>query len=241
MSQEENWNDRTLRLLGEQGVEKLSNASVLVVGVGGVGGYAAEMLARSGVGHLSIIDADCVAESNINRQIIATHSSVGMPKVLLFTERFHDINPQLHIESRMEFLSETNIGQIFKGRNFDFVVDAIDTVAPKVALITHCLTNRIPIISSMGAGGRIDPTKTGYFDLWETREDGLARAVRQRLKAQGLRLPLKVVASTEKPMSHSLIHLEAVNKRSSFGTLATIPAIFGIYLANYVIRKITGE
>ena len=240
VNNEENWNDRTLRLLGEEGVARLRNASVLVVGVGGVGGYAAEMLARSGVGHLSLIDADCVAESNINRQLIATQSTVGIPKVLLFTERFHDINPEARIDSRMEFLSESNLESLFRDKDYDYVIDAIDTVAPKTALITHCLTHRIPIISSMGAGGRVDPTKVGYFDLWDTREDGLARAVRQKLKAQGLRRPLKVVASTEKPMSHSLIHIEAMNKRSSFGTLATIPAIFGIYLANHVIRKITG-
>ena len=120
------------------------------------------------------------------------------------------------------------------------MVDAIDTVAPKVALIAHCLRHRIPIVSSMGAGGRIDVTKVGYYDLWETREDGPARAVRQKLKAMSLRRPLKVVASTEKPMSHSLIQLETVNKRSSYGTLATIPALFGIFLANHVIRKLTG-
>ena len=234
-----NWNERTLRLLGEHGVNRLRAASVMVVGVGGVGGYAAEMLARSGVGHLTLIDADAVATTNINRQLIATHSTVGDSKVVLFVERFHDINPEAQIESRMEFVTPENVASFFLGRKYDYVIDAIDTVAPKVALITHCLSSHIPIISSMGAGGRLDPTKVGYFDLWDTREDGLARAVRQRLKTMGMHRPLKVVASTEKPRSHSLIQLEAMNKRSSFGTLATIPAIFGIYLANHVIRKIT--
>lgn len=237
---EEQWDNRTLRLIGEEGIRRLQDASVLVVGVGGVGGYAAEMLARTGVGNLTLVDADDVAESNINRQLIATCSTVGDSKVVLFAERFHDINPACRIDSRMEFITPDSIPALMTGRRYDYVVDAIDTVAPKTALIAYCLTHSIPIVSSMGAGGRVDPTKIGYFDLWETREDGLARAVRQKLKSMGVRRPLKVVASTEKPGSHSLIPLYSLNKRSSYGTIATIPAIFGIYLANIVIRKIAG-
>ena len=118
------------------------------------------------------------------------------------------------------------------------MIDAIDTVAPKMAVIMHCLANRIPVISSMGAGGRIDPTKIGYFDISETREDGLARAVRQRLKKAGIRKPLKVVASTEAPCRRAVIELEEQNKRSSYGTIISIPAIFGIYLANHAIVKL---
>lgn len=238
--QEENWNDRTLRLLGREAADKLRDASVLVVGVGGVGGYAAEMLARTGVGHLTLIDADAVAESNINRQLIATHSTVGESKVVLFAERFHDINPEAEINVIMNFLTADNLMTVFEKNRFDYVIDAIDTVSPKVALISHCLLKGIPIISSMGAGGRLDPTKIGYFDLWDTREDGLARAVRQKLKAASLRRPLKVVASTEKPSSRSLVEVESLNKRTSYGTVASIPAIFGIFLANHVIRKISG-
>lgn len=238
--QEENWNDRTLRLLGREAADKLRDASVLVVGVGGVGGYAAEMLARTGVGHLTLIDADAVAESNINRQLIATHSTVGESKVVLFAERFHDINPEAEINVIMNFLTADNLMTVFDKNRFDYVIDAIDTVSPKVALISHCLLKGIPIISSMGAGGRLDPTKIGYFDLWDTREDGLARAVRQKLKAASLRRPLKVVASTEKPSSRSLVEVESLNKRTSYGTIASIPAIFGIFLANHVIRKISG-
>lgn len=238
--QGENWNDRTLRLLGREAADKLCDASVLVVGVGGVGGYAAEMLARTGVGHLTLIDADAVAESNINRQLIATHSTVGESKVVLFAERFHDINPEAEINVIMNFLTADNLMTVFDKNRFDYVIDAIDTVSPKVALISHCLLKGIPIISSMGAGGRLDPTKIGYFDLWDTREDGLARAVRQKLKAASLRRPLKVVASTEKPSSRSLVEVESLNKRTSYGTIASIPAIFGIFLANHVIRKISG-
>lgn len=237
---DEIWDNRTRRLLGDDNAGKLKEASVLVVGVGGVGGYAAEMLARSGIGRLTLVDADDVAESNINRQLIATQNTVGQPKVLLFAERFHDINPEAQINVHKEFLDAENLQIIFGSQSYDYVIDAIDTVAPKVALIEYCLTHNVPIISSMGAGGRIDPTKVGYFDIWDTREDGLAKAVRRKLKADGLRRRLNVVASTEKPRSHSLIAVEAANKRTSYGTLATIPALFGIYLANFVIRKLTG-
>lgn len=236
---DESQHSRTLRLLGPERVEHLRGSSVLVVGLGGVGGYAAEMLARTGVGHLTLVDADTVAESNLNRQLIATGSVVGDPKARLFAERFADIDPALDIDSRIEFVTPENVEGILASRRFDFVVDAIDTIAPKVALIKACQEKKIPIVSSMGAGGRVDPTKIGYFDLWETREDGLARAVRQKLKAQGWRRPLKVVASVEKPSTHSLIEVNTSNKRSSYGTIATIPAIFGIMLANHVILKLT--
>lgn len=235
---EETRDNRTRRLLGDDKFKLLQRASVLVVGVGGVGGYAAEMLARTGVGALTLIDADNVAESNINRQLIATTATVGQPKAILFAERFHDINPDARVNAIKDFLTPDNLEAIFGGNHFDFVIDAIDTVAPKVALLEHCLENKIPVISSMGAGGRVDPTKVGYFDLWETREDGLAKAVRRKMKADGFRRPLKVVASTESPRSHSLIEVEALNKRTSYGTIATIPALFGIFLANHVIRTL---
>lgn len=232
------WDSRTRRLLGDEAVERLARAKVVVVGAGGVGGYAVETLVRSGVGHIVIIDADNVAESNINRQLIALRSTVGEPKVSLFAQRCRDINPEVSVTAVKEFVTPENAANLI-GTDADFVIDAIDTVAPKMAVIMHCLANRIPVISSMGAGGRIDPTKIGYFDISETREDGLARAVRQRLKKAGIRKPLKVVASTEAPCRRAVIELEEQNKRSSYGTIISIPAIFGIYLANHVIMKLT--
>lgn len=231
------WDSRTRRLLGDEAVERLARAKVVVVGAGGVGGYAVETLVRSGVGHIVIIDADNVAESNINRQLIALRSTVGEPKVSLFAQRCRDINPEISVSALKEFVTPENAAALI-GTDADFVIDAIDTVAPKMAVIMHCLANRIPVISSMGAGGRIDPTKIGYFDISETREDGLARAVRQRLKKAGIRKPLKVVASTEAPCRRAVIELEEQNKRSSYGTIISIPAIFGIYLANYAIVKL---
>lgn len=234
----ERWDDRTLTLLGGEALACLRHAHVLVVGIGGVGGYAAEMLARSGVGHITLVDADCVAASNINRQLVALHSTVGMPKTELFRRRFLDINPDAEVRALQMYLSAENIDELLDSEAFDYVVDAIDTVAPKVALIAECQRRRMRIISSMGAGGRVDPTKVVYTDLWSTAEDGLARAVRQRLKHMGLRRPLKVVASTEAPRRSALIGLDLPGKRSSFGTLATVPAIFGIYLASAVINSL---
>ncbi|MDE5773018.1 MAG: tRNA threonylcarbamoyladenosine dehydratase [Muribaculaceae bacterium] len=233
----ERWDDRTERLIGCEGVRILARSRVLVVGVGGVGGYAAEMLARCGVGHLTLVDADDVSETNLNRQLIALRSTIGRSKTGLFAERFRDINPDISVDPRDEFLSEENVGDILSA-GYDYVVDCIDTVAPKVALILECQDRRIPVISSMGAGGRVDPTKVRYCSLWDTREDGLARAVRQRLKKMGRHPSLRVVSSVESPLSSSLVDVESRNKRSSYGTLATIPSLFGIMLANHVILKL---
>lgn len=231
------WDDRTRLLVGDDGAARLDVARVLVAGVGGVGGYAAEMLARTGVGHLTLVDSDSVAVSNINRQLIATTRTVGRPKVDLFMARFKEINPAISVTPLLEYITPDNVERLLEP-GFDFVIDAIDTVAPKVALLSHCLRHRVPVVSSMGAGGRLHPERVGYFDLWETREDGLARAVRQRLKQAGLRRPLKTVASTEAPRRASVIELDERNKRSSYGTVAPVPAAFGILLASHVINKL---
>lgn len=236
-SASERWDSRTRRLMGDEAMERLENARVLVVGVGGVGGYAAEMLARSGVGHICMIDADEVALSNINRQPVAMHSTVGMPKVVLYASRFHDINPQADIHTLHAFLTPDNIAELLS-EDYDFVIDAIDTVAPKTALLIHCLRHRIPVISSMGAGGRVDASRVGYCDLWQTANDGLAKAVRTRLRKEGVRGKLKVVASSEPPAARSLLRVDTQNKLTSLGTIAPVTATFGILLANYAIRKI---
>ena len=234
----EEWNSRTLRLIGEPGVAALNRARVLIVGVGGVGGYAAEMLARSGVGHLTLIDSDTVSQSNLNRQIIALSSVRGQSKVALFKQRIADINPDCSVTTIEEFLTPENVTEIL-APGYDYVADCIDTVAPKVALLSVCKSAHIKVISSMGAGGRLDPTQVCYADLWETRQDGLARAVRAAFKKRGQHPSIKVVYSTEAPRSHSLIMEEGRdNKRSGYGTLATIPALFGIYIASYIINNL---
>lgn len=231
------WNSRTRLLLGEEGVRRLASARVLVAGVGGVGGYAAEILARTGVGHLTLADADTVSVSNLNRQLIALIPDIGRSKTELFANRFREINPEIDVATTDRFISADNVAELLD-EGFDFVVDAIDTVAPKTALIAECMRRRIPVISSMGAGGRTDASKIGYADLWDTREDGLARAVRQRLKKAGLRRPLKTVSSTEAPRKGAIIEVNERNKMSSYGTVAAIPAIFGIMAAQYVINKL---
>ena len=236
----ESWQSRTLTLLGEEAAARLASARVAVVGVGGVGGYAAEMLVRSGVGHITIIDSDAVAPSNINRQIIALQSTVGQAKTDLFAARFADINPAISLDARREFLTAESAAAL-AAEPFDFILDCIDTVAPKVALIAESMRRGRRIISSMGAGGRTDASKVVCTDLWQTREDGLARAVRQRLKALGLKRKLPVVASTESPRRQSIIEINTQNKRSSLGTLACVPAVFGIFMASYALNRLAAQ
>lgn len=238
----EHWDDRTVRLIGEESVACLQSARVLVVGVGGVGGYAAEMLARSGVGHLTLIDSDDVALSNVNRQLVALRSTVGRSKVALYAERFRDINPDIDVTVIKEYLSEDNIEKILSEERYDYVLDCIDSVAPKTALLASCVAHEIPVISSMGAGGRRDCSRVRCMSLWQTRDDGLARVVRQRLRKRGCTADIPVVASLERPESSSLLmEQNRANKRSSYGTLATIPALFGIMMAGEVIEQLLDE
>lgn len=234
------WDSRTRLLLGDDAMTRLARARVLVAGVGGVGGYAAEMLVRTGVGNITLVDADCVALSNLNRQLIATLPDVGKPKVDLFERRFKQVNPDVEVTALRDFITPDNVAELLSP-GFDFVVDAIDTVAPKVALIAHCLRERIPVVSSMGAGGRMDPSKVVLTDLWQTRDDGLARTVRQRLRKLGLRHPLVVAASTELPRSGAVIELDDRNKRSSYGTVAMVPSTFGIFMAAHVVNCLCSE
>lgn len=240
-SVEERWDCRTRTLIGDDAADRLAAASVLVVGVGGVGGYVAEMLARSGVGHLTLVDADIVSVSNLNRQPIALRSSLGKPKVEEYVCRFADINPELKVDALNLFLTPGEAGELLGRGAFDYVADAIDTVAPKAALLAECLARRIPVVSSMGAGGRTDPTRVICTDLWKTRDDGLARAVRLRLRRMGLKgRRLDVVASTEPPRQAPLVEVNTANKRTSPGSIATVPATFGIFMAAKIINSIAG-
>lgn len=236
------YNQRTILLLGKEAVDKLADSHVLVVGVGGVGSYAVEMLARSGVGKLTIVDADVVSPSNINRQLPALISTIGVPKVHVMKQRVKDINADCQINVMEQFISVDDVAQLLDCVNPDFVVDAIDSVAPKVELITQCYRRKTHIISSMGAGGRIDPLQVKYADIADTYHDGLARVVRQRLKQRGITQGIKVVFSTEQARKSSLVLTEELqNKVSSFGTVAWLPAIFGMMLAAYVINRLTGQ
>ena len=188
------WNERTYLLLGRQAADALAAAHVVVVGVGGVGAYAAEMVARAGVGRMTLVDGDVVSVSNINRQLPALHSTVGLDKVEVMRRRIADINPDARIEALKMFVTPDTVGQLLDCKPH-FVIDAIDSVSPKVALIEYCLRQGIGIVSSMGAGGRIDPTAVRYADISQTRNDGLARVVRTRLRKDGFHHGLTVVWS----------------------------------------------
>lgn len=235
----EEWLGRTQQLLGEDKLQLLQQAHVLVVGVGGVGAYAAEMICRAGVGRITLVDGDVVGESNINRQLIALRSTLGKPKAEVLAQRLLDINPSLQLEAKQLFLEETAVDALLDEAHYDFVVDAIDTLAPKVALIERAMRRKVKIVSSMGAGGRVDPTAIAFADIANTYHCALAKAVRKRLATVGIRGGLKVVFSTEQTNRNAIIRTdEERNKKSTVGTISYLPAIFGCYLASYVIRKL---
>lgn len=235
----DNWQERTRLVLGEERCGRLARASVAVVGTGGVGAYAAEMLCRAGVGRLTLIDADDVAPSNINRQLPALHSTVGQKKVDVLTRRFLDINPQIRLDARAAYLTPDDVPALLD-EGYDFVVDAIDTIAPKCALLAEALRRRQPIVSSMGAGAKTDITQVRQDDLWHTYHCGLAKAVRHNLARAGLRgWKLPVVFSTEQADRAAVMTVEGErNKKTTAGTVSYMPATFGCFLAAYVIRKL---
>lgn len=235
----EDWKQRTRLLLGEEKSERLRRAHVLVVGVGGVGAYAAEMLCRAGVGRLTLVDADTVQPTNINRQLPALHSTLGQPKVEVLAARFRDINPEVELTVLPVFLKDENIPQLLDAARYDFVVDAIDTLAPKCYLIAEALRRRIKIVSSMGAGAKSDITQICFADIWDTYHCGLSKAVRKRLQKLGIRHKLPVVFSTEQADPKAvLLTDDEQNKKSTCGTVSYMPAVFGCYLAEYVIRRL---
>lgn len=233
------WQQRTELLLGKERMEHLRNSHVLVVGLGGVGAYAAEMICRAGVGKMTIVDADTVQPSNINRQLPALHSVIGRPKAEVLAERFKDINPDLDLTVLPVYLKDEAIPELLDSSKFDFIVDAIDTVAPKCYLIYNALKRGLKIVSSMGAGAKSDITHVRFADLWETYHCGLSKAVRKRLQKMGMKRKLPVVFSTEQADSNAVILIDdEQNKKSTTGTVSYMPAVFGCYLAEYVIRKI---
>ena len=235
----ENWKQRTALLLAEEKMERLRNAHVLVVGLGGVGAYAAEMICRAGVGRMTIVDADTVQSTNLNRQLPALHSTLGMPKANILEARFKDINPELELKVLPVFLKDENIPELLDAARYDFIVDAIDTLSPKCYLIYHALQRRIKIVSSMGAGAKSDITQVRFADLWDTYHCGLSKAVRKRLQKMGVKRKVPVVFSTEQADSNAvLLTDDEMNKKSTCGTVSYMPAVFGCYLAEYVIKRL---
>lgn len=237
-----NWRERTELLLGIDRVNELSRAHILLVGLGGVGGAAAEMLARAGIGRMTIVDADIVQPSNINRQIVALHSSIGRPKASVLAERLRDINPAIELEVVEEFLKDDNMVELLDRHRYDYVIDAIDSLSPKVYLISLSKQRALPIISSMGAGAKQDPSAIQVADLAHSYNCHLARALRKRLRKLGISKGIPVVFSTELPAEDAIIEITGERcKKSTAGTISYMPALFGIRLAAYVLQHIEAQ
>lgn len=222
---------------------RLAATHILIVGLGGVGAYALEMLCRAGVGHLTIIDADTISASNINRQLPALHSTIGQPKATLLAERCKDINPEIDIQAHIQFVSQEDIPDLIARIAPDFVVDAIDTIRSKCSLIEACLTRGIPIVSAMGAGAKTDIRHIQCADISKTSQCALAKVVRQTLRKEGFghfRLP--VVFSDEPIQRHAIIPITGEpGKRSTTGSVCYITATFGNYLAWYVLEHLQAK
>ncbi|MBO5801290.1 MAG: tRNA threonylcarbamoyladenosine dehydratase [Alistipes sp.] len=237
----EGWLERTELLLGQEKLTLLRNANVLVVGVGGVGAYAAEMIVRAGVGRMTIADADKVSESNINRQLVALHSTIGREKCDILAERLKDINPSLKLTTVNRFIKDSETDELLDSDKFDYVVDAIDTLSPKLALIKGAMDRGIPLVSSMGAGAKCDPTLMEIKDIAKTHHCPLAHMLRKRLHKLGIRKGFWAVFSPEPVREGAMILCEEQNKKSNVGTISYIPALFGIGCASVVVRDLIGE
>lgn len=231
------WLARTERLFGTEAMERLAACRVAVFGIGGVGGYAVEALARSGIGAIDLIDSDAVALSNINRQILATHSTVGADKVDVAAARIRDINPDCSIRTHKLFYSPETADQLDLSQ-YDYIVDAIDTISSKILLVCRAHDAGVPIVSSMGTGNKTDPTRFRVSDLWKTDTDPLARVLRRQLRERGIRR-LKVVWSEEPPAA--VVVDDASPGRHAPASNAFVPPVAGMILASVVIRDLIAE
>ena len=234
----EAWKERTELLVGPEGLERLFESSVAVIGLGGVGAYAAEMLCRAGVGHLILLDSDVVSESNKNRQLIALDSTIGKPKSAVLAERLKDINPDVRLTLINCYLEEGGIQQLLGEYKVDFLVDAIDTLAPKIALIKYCLESGIPHVSSMGAGAKFDATAVRLADLSKSYNCPLAYILRKKLRKVGISKGFKVVFSEELPRREAIVAVEERNKKSNVGTISYLPAVFGCVCAQAAVEHL---
>lgn len=232
------WLERTELLLGFKQLNRLKNANVLVVGLGGVGAYAAEMICRAGVRKMTIVDGDVVEESNRNRQLPALISTAGEPKAEILAKRFRDINPEVELTVVNDFIRDEKIVELLKSQPFDYVVDAIDTLSPKVFLIKHCIQLGIKVVSSLGAGGKLDPGKVQVADISKSYNCKLGRMLRKRLSKLGIKKGVKVVFSPEE-IAEGAVRLEdGQNKKSTVGTISYMPPVFGCFVASVVITDL---
>ncbi|MDR1458860.1 MAG: tRNA threonylcarbamoyladenosine dehydratase [Bacteroidales bacterium] len=233
------WKDRTRLLIKEEKLSLLENAHVLVVGLGGVGAFAAEMLCRAGIGTLTLVDGDRVEETNRNRQLPALSSTEGKLKTEILKQRFTDINPDIRIHTVDNFLFAERTEQLLYEDNYHFVIDAIDTLLPKVILIIETLRRGVPLVSAMGAGGKLDPSKVCAADISKTSHCSLAKVVRKRLKVYGIESGFQAVFSTEVvPDDVSRVDTNLLFKRTILGTISYMPAIFGCWCAFVCIERL---
>ena len=231
------WLQRTELLIKEEGIERLQSANILIVGLGGVGSFAAEFLVRSGIGNLTIVDGDTVDITNINRQLPALNSTIGKNKTDVVAERILDINPEINLKKINEFLEPERMEEILTQEKFDYVLDCIDSLSPKLALIITCKRKKIKLVSAMGAGGKTDPSKVIVRDISKTNNCFLAKQIRKKLKKEQIHKGFRCVFSTEIQDENSLKMTDGSNyKKSFYGTISYMPAIFGLYAAAEVIR-----
>ncbi|MCQ2138346.1 MAG: tRNA threonylcarbamoyladenosine dehydratase [Bacteroidales bacterium] len=229
------WQERTAILFKDEQMERLRNATVAVIGLGGVGAYAAEMIVRAGVEHVVLLDSDSVSESNKNRQLLALDSTIGRLKTEVMAGRLADINPDLRMDIISEYLTEENVSEVLGAFDPDYVVDAIDTLAPKIALMKYCYDNHIPSVSSMGSGAKSDMTKIRISDISKSFNCPLAYMIRKRLRKLGISKGIQVVFSEELPDRDAVVPMEDRNKKSQVGTVSYLPASFGCACAQAAI------
>jgi tRNA threonylcarbamoyladenosine dehydratase len=235
------WLERTVLLLGEQRVEALRERHVLVAGLGGVGAYAAEMICRGGVGRMTIVDGDTIHPGNRNRQLPALRSTEGRSKAAVMAARMRDINPDLELDVIDEYIRDERLEEVVSGP-YDYVVDAIDTLSPKVFLLFSAIRNGIPVVSSLGAGGKTDPSLVRIDDISRSHHCSLGKIVRKRLHRLGVREGITVVYSTEEIQNEAMCRTEDErNKKTIVGTISYMPPLFGCYCASVVLRALMGE
>jgi tRNA A37 threonylcarbamoyladenosine dehydratase len=235
---ENNWESRTELLIGKDKLKILQNSHVLVAGLGGVGGYVAEQLCRSGIGTFTLVDSDTIAPSNRNRQIIALVSSEGRKKTEILAKRLRDINPDVRLSIKDIFLDNENISDLLEVK-YDFIADAIDTLTPKVNLLTEGVKKGISIVSSMGSGGKLDPQQIEICDIERSHHCKFAYMVRKELHKRNIRRGIRVVFSPERVSKESLLITDGSGfKKSLVGTISYMPAIFGCYMAAEIIRRL---
>jgi len=235
----EKWYSRTELLIGNKNFNKLQSSHILVAGLGGVGAYAAEQLVRAGIGELTIVDNDIIEISNFNRQLAALHSTLGHPKASILSERFKDINPDIIIHPVKAYLKDEILYEIIS-KPYDYVVDAIDSLSPKVYFLYHALKNQQKIVSSMGSGRKTDPSQIKIANIEDTHTDDLAFRVRKKLHKLGVHSGFKAIFSAENSES-SKIHSSERNKITVSGTISYIPAIFGCFCASVVVQDMIGK